>query len=404
VAAAVTPHHHKNNFIKEAAISRFFYFSTKFNELTAQEYLQQKLQARYQSSAYRQLSPENDLTDFCSNDYLGFARSAILTNYISEELSKYPLALNGSTGSRLLAGNTHYTESLEQQIAAYHGAQSGLLFNSGYDANLGLLSSIPQRGDTVIHDELAHASIIDGIRLSHAKRYSFKHNNLDDLAQKLKNMQGVCYVVVESVYSMDGDLAPLLPIAQLVASYNASLIVDEAHALGVLGRGLVNLLALEDKVFARVITFGKALGCHGAIILGSNELRQYLINFARSFIYTTAAPFHQNVSIKMGYQFLEQSSAIIADLKFNIELYNNLMEHYDAFLNSSAIKTIIIGGNERTTSVALSLQKHGYDVRAILSPTVAAGSERLRICLHAYNTADEIAGLTDQIKNYLHGQ
>jgi 8-amino-7-oxononanoate synthase len=370
--------------------------------LTAQEHLQHKLQARQQSGAYRQLKPENNLVDFCSNDYLGFAKSPALTNLITEELNKHPLVLNGSTGSRLLAGNTVYTETVEQEIAAYHKAQAGLLFNSGYDANLGLLSSVPQRGDTVIHDELAHASIIDGIRLSHAKRYSFKHNDLEDLTQKLKNAQGVCYVVIESVYSMDGDLAPLLSIAHIVAQYNAALIVDEAHAVGIFGKGLVNQLGLEDKIFARVITFGKALGSHGAIIIGSDELRQYLINFSRSFIYTTAAPFHQIASIKMSYMMLQQSSREKADLKFNIDLYNNLMGDCSALLNSSAIQTIILGNNHKTKDAALNLQQHGYDIRPILSPTVPSGSQRLRICLHSYNTADEIAVLTDHIKKYLH--
>ena len=370
--------------------------------MTVQEHLQQKLQARQQSGAYRELRPESGLIDFCSNDYLGFARSSTLTNLISTELKSHSPALNGSTGSRLLAGNSRYTEELEQFIATHHKAQAGLLFNSGYDANLGLLSAVPQRGDTVIHDELAHASIIDGIRLSHARRYSFKHNNLDDLEQKLKSAQGLCYVVVESVYSMDGDLAPLLSIAHLVAAYNAALIVDEAHAFGVLGKGLINQIGLEDNVFARVITFGKALGCHGAIVLGSNDLRNYLINFARSFIYTTAAPFHQLASIKMGYHLLEQSAVITNDLKFNIDLYNNLMGDSAALLNNSAIQTIIIGDNQKTKAAALVLQQHGYDVRPILSPSVAVGSERLRVCLHAYNTAEEISGLTYLLKNYLH--
>lgn len=372
--------------------------------MTAQEHLQHKLKARQEQGAYRQLRPESKLIDFCSNDYLGFARSTILSDFIGDELKSHPVALNGSTGSRLLAGNTQYTEDLEQQIATYHKARAGLLFNSGYDANVGLLSAVPQRGDTVIHDELVHASIIDGIRLSYAKRYSFKHNNLDDLSQKLKNAQGMCYVVIESVYSMDGDLAPLLSIAHLVSSYNAALIVDEAHALGVFGKGLVNHLGLEESTFARVHTFGKALGCHGAIILGSNELRQYLINFARSFIYTTAAPFHQIASIKMSYKLLERSTAIVDSLKFNIDLYNNLMGDCDALLNSSAIQTVIIGENDQTKAAAFDLQQRGFDVRAILSPTVAAGTERLRICLHAYNSADEIAGLTENIKKYLHGK
>lgn len=370
--------------------------------MTAQEHLQQKLQARQQLGAYRQLKAESGLIDFCSNDYLGFARSPVLKQLISTELNNHPSALNGSTGSRLLAGNNRYTEELEQQIATYHKAQAGMLFNSGYDANLGLLSSVPQRGDTVIHDELAHASIIDGIRLSHAKRYSFKHNSLDDLEQKLKNAHGLCYVVVESVYSMDGDVAPLISIAHLVAAYHAALIVDEAHAFGVLGNGLVNQTGLTNQIFARTITFGKALGCHGAIVLGSDELRNYLINFARSFIYTTAAPFHQLASIKMGYQLLQHANEVKTSLRFNIDLYSNLMGDSAAVLNNSAIQTIIIGENKLTKAAALALQQHGYDVRPILSPTVASGSERLRICLHAYNTTEEISGLTYHLKKYLH--
>jgi 8-amino-7-oxononanoate synthase len=251
---------------------------------------------------------------------------------------------------------------------------------------------------------LAHASIIDGIRLSHAKRHSFKHNNLDSLEKRLKAAQGNCYVVVESVYSMDGDLAPLAELAQLVEQYNAALIVDEAHALGVFGKGLINELNLHDKVLARVITFGKALGCHGAIVLGSTELRKYLINFARSFIYTTAAPIHQLVTIKKGYHLLSESTDIIDQLQSNIQLYSRLMfNSLDSKNSQSAIKTVIIGGNQPTKDMAIKIQRAGFDLRAILSPTVSEGTERLRICLHAYNSKEEITQLINTIKFNLHG-
>lgn len=371
--------------------------------MTAHHLIQQKLNARQQAGSYRQLKPQSGLIDFCSNDYVGFARSNKLAQLIEEEIGRNKTALNGSTGSRLLAGNTQYAEALEQLIASYHSAEAALLFNSGYDANLGLLSSLPQRGDTVLHDELAHASIIDGIRLSHAKRQSFKHNNLDDLEQRLKNTQGICYVVVESVYSMDGDQAPLTAIAQLVAQYHAELIVDEAHAFGVWGKGLVNALKLEDKVLARVITFGKALGCHGAVVLGSRLLTQYLINFARSFIYTTAAPFHQLAAIKMGYELLDVSQYTIDDLQAKIGLYNTLMHGNTVHNSTSAIQTIIVSGNYQTKLVAEKLQDTGLDVRPILSPTVAEGSERLRICLHSFNTNNEIEQLVNTIKQIQHG-
>ncbi|WP_345952521.1 8-amino-7-oxononanoate synthase [Mucilaginibacter sp. PAMB04168] len=350
------------------------------------------------ADSLRQLRLPSDAIDFYSNDYLGFARSKELTELIEDEVSRHLPVLNGSTGSRLLAGNTAYAENLENTIAHYHKAEAALFFNSGYDANLGILSSLPQRGDTVIHDELAHASIIDGIRLSHANRYSFNHNNLEGLAGKLKSAKGICYVVVESVYSMDGDLAPLADIVTLCKAHNASLIVDEAHALGVFDKGLVNQMNLQDDVFARVVTFGKALGTHGAVVLGTSVLRNYLINFARSFIYTTAAPFHQLASVKAGYKLLEGSQKTIAQLKQNISTYAEMMVEAGYVSNTSAIQTVKVGGNEMTKAFADKLQKAGLDVRPILSPTVPAGTERLRICLHAFNKTDEIEQLVASIK------
>lgn len=362
--------------------------------MNIQDYISQKLNNRQKQGIYRQLKQQSSLVDFCSNDYLGFARSAQLHTLIAGEIAQHQLYNPGSTGSRLLAGNTRYAEELEQQIAGYHHAEAGLLFNSGYDANLGLLSSLPQRGDTVIHDELIHASIIDGIRLSYANRYNFKHNNLNSLEDKLKQAKGICYVVVESIYSMDGDSAPLKAIAQLCEQYNAGLIVDEAHATGVFGKGLVNELQLESRVSARVVTFGKALGCHGAIVLASHSLRNYLINFARSFIYTTAAPLHQLAAIKMAYQLLNESASSINTLQENIRLYVNQLPNQSSANNKSPIRTWALGSNEKAKSAADILQKLGMDVRPILSPTVPAGTERLRICLHAYNTHEEITQLT----------
>lgn len=337
---------------------------------------------------------------------MGFARSGQLAELVKDEIARCKSAIpNGSTGSRLISGNTEYAESLEKWIADYHDAESALLFNSGYDANLGLLSSLPQRHDTVIHDEMAHASIIDGIRLSNATRYTFKHNDTDSLEQKLKAAKGLIYVVVESVYSMDGDQAPLVAISRLCKQYGAALIVDEAHALGVFGKGLVNQLNLHHDVFARVMTFGKALGAHGAVVLSSALVRDYLINFARSFIYTTAAPLHQLAAIKMGYTFLTNADALISDLHRKIELYRQLMDSPSpATQSTSAIQTIIIGGNDATRDAAQILQRKGFNVRPILSPTVAAGTERLRICLHTYNTDEQIIQLTTLLKDYLHAR
>jgi len=369
----------------------------------AEKFIKDKLDARRLDGSYRILKQENDLVDFCSNDYLGFARSAALKELIANELRENDIKSIGSTGSRLISGNSSYIEGLEKDIATFHQAESGLIYNSGYDANVGLFSSLPQKGDTIIMDELAHASIIDGARLSFANRYSFRHNDLTSLEEKLKHAKGNCYVVVESVYSMDGDTPPLKDISKLVEQYNAQLIVDEAHAVGLYKRGLICELGLEDKVFARVITFGKALGCHGAIVLGGNLLREYLINFSRSFIYTTAASFHQFAAIKMAYKHLANADNTIEQLNSNIRLLKKSLTaclKIQLIQSDSAVQCLIAGNNKKAKALAATLQAAGLDVRPILSPTVPKGSERLRICLHAFNTPGEITILAETLNKY----
>ena len=313
---------------------------------------------------------------------------------------------NGSTGSRLLSGNSNYTEETEQYIATQHNCEAGLIFNSGYDANLGLFSSLPQRGDTIILDELIHASIIDGARLSFANRYTFKHNDLVSLEDKLKQAKGNCYVAIESVYSMDGDTPPIADIAAIVEKYSANLIVDEAHAVGLYGFGLVDK-HLQSKVFAKIVTFGKALGCHGAIILGSDLLRKYLINFARPFIYTTAASHHQIAAVKMAYLHLQDSANEIAKLENNIRFFKQNLNNASAYPlidSNSAIQCIVLKSNEKAKEVTGQLQSKGLDVRPILSPTVAQGSERIRVCLHSFNTEKEIILLTDTINTLINAE
>ncbi len=357
------------------------------------KFIEHKLQERRDSGGFRTLRPDNDLIDFCSNDYLGFARSGKLKNLIDDELKNQPIHYNGSTGSRLLAGNSNYALELEQYIAGIYQCEAALLFNSGYDANIGLLSALPQRGDTVLHDELIHASAIDGIRLSNANRYSFRHNDLHHLEDKLKRAAGRCYVVAESIYSMDGDAAPLASMADLCLRYQAALIVDEAHATGLYGKGLVSRLGIEERVFARTVTFGKALGCHGAVVLGSRPLIDYLINFARSFIYTTAAPFHQLAAVRMGYQLLLRADELVKQLEENIHIFKNLITgraKNKLIKSDSAIQCIILGSAQKARDVAETIQQAGFDVRAICSPTVAPGTERLRLCLHAFNTMQDV--------------
>lgn len=239
-------------------------------------YILSRIQQRDADNNKRTLKLTNGLVDFTSNDYLGFAKDEALLELVEKEFQE--LSSLGSTGSRLLSGNSQYAEELETRIAAFHNAESALLLNSGFDANYGLLSSLPYRGSTIFYDELVHASIHDGIRASKADSVSFKHNDVADLEKALSLIEGLKYVVVESVYSMDGDFAPLAEIVALCEKYDAGLIVDEAHATGVIGKngeGLVQHLGLQNKCLARVHTFGKALGAHGAVILGSTDLKSF---------------------------------------------------------------------------------------------------------------------------------
>jgi 8-amino-7-oxononanoate synthase len=365
----------------------------------ADKFLTQSLLKRQEQNAFRKLLPDNSLIDFCSNDYLGFARSKELKDNINTEYASLTRQTNGATGSRLLAGNSDYAEELENKIAIFHNTEAGLIYNSGYDANVGLFSSLGRKGDTIIYDELIHASVHDGMRMSKATTFAFKHNDVNDLEQQLNTAQGNIYVSVESIYSMDGDGAPLTEIAALCKKHNANLIVDEAHATGVTpngGKGKVQELNLEKEVFARVHTFSKALGCHGAIVIGSNLLRNFLINYSRAFIYTTALPVKSLVAINQAYLLLQRNTDAITRLNENVSIFkNNIAKNKNIHLvnNDSPIQSIIVSGNDKVKLLAEKIKKEGYDVRAIVSPTVPKGTERLRICIHAFNTKNEIQKL-----------
>src|SRR6185312_6797547 len=291
------------------------------------DFLSRKLKEREEQGALRRLRLPVGNVDLCSNDYLGVVRYGLLENGILDAtlIADTPDA-HGSGGSRLLAGNYPLVEETERQIAVFHAAPAALIYNSGYDANLGLLSSVPQRGDVILYDSLSHASIRDGMRLSPAQVYAFAHNDLTELKIRLEKFSkmGNVFVVTESVFSMDGDMAPLVEMADLCRQYDAQLIVDEAHATGVVGpngEGLVQELGLADECFARVHTFGKAVGCHGAAILGSTLLRDYLINFSRSFIYTTALPPASVRAIARAYALLPRLDEERERLRLLIDMF-----------------------------------------------------------------------------------
>ncbi len=370
-----------------------------------------KIETRKHKNALRILPTPNNRIDFSSNDYIGFAKSEDIFNKTHQFLVDNNCTINGATGSRLISGNHQFYEITETHIAQFHQVESALVFNSGYDANVGFFSSVPQKEDLIVYDELCHASIRDGIQLSKAKSYKFKHNDYDDLERLilkfLENKTNI-YIVTESVFSMDGDSPDLEKIANLSEKHNCYLVIDEAHSIGVFGEngeGLIQNLGIQDKVFARIVTFGKGLGCHGAVILGSNELREYLINFARSFIYTTGLSPHSITTIYIAYQHLEKQNKEIKKLKENIILFNQqkqLLGLKPIFVRSkSAIQCAIIPRNETVKNIANKLQEKGFEVKAILSPTVPEGQERLRFCIHSYNSEKEIIDVLGLLSTFV---
>jgi 8-amino-7-oxononanoate synthase len=357
------------------------------------DFLNKKLDERVAASALRSLKLPDGKIDFCSNDYLGIVTNNLLKGRFGRDEASYK---HGSTGSRLLAGNYALIEEVERELATFHKSEGALIFNSGYDANVGLLSSIPQKGDTIIYDQLSHASIRDGIRISFGQAYSFLHNDVNDLEKKLQQASGNIFIVTESVFSMDGDVCPLHEIVTLCTKYNAHLIIDEAHAIGVVGKngeGLAQQLQLQDECFARVYTFGKAVGCHGAVVAGSKRLRDYLINFTRSFIYSTALPEVTVAAIQASYHVFPGMYEERNLLKKLIETFQSSNLAYEKIISNTPIQAIIVPGNDEVKTVAAKLQQQGFDVRPILYPTVPKGKERLRIVLHAFNTEEQLQQL-----------
>ncbi len=392
--------------------------------------LSTKLETRKQNNALRQLPSSSNAIDFASNDYLGFAKSKAIFDQTHQFLIDNNYCQNGATGSRLLSGNHPLYELAESCIAEFHQAEAALIFNSGYDANVGFFSSVPQKGDFILYDELCHASIRDGIRLSHAKSYKFQHNDSEDLERLIiqcqtessrgavstfnfqlttdNQQQSTLYIVTESVFSMDGDCPDFETIITIAEKHQALIVVDEAHALGVFGEngcGLLQQLQVQNKIFARIMTFGKGLGCHGAAILGSDELKNYLVNFARSFIYTTGLSPHAIANIYCASQELSNDKAAQQALRDNINFFTQqkqLLGLKPLFVRSkSAIQSAIIPGNEKVKAIASQLQENGFDVKAILSPTVPEGQERLRICIHSYNSEAEISKVLELLATFV---
>ncbi|KAL6862213.1 PLP-dependent transferase [Trichoderma novae-zelandiae] len=422
------------------------------------------LSSRSSQGRLRRLTiPSPASVDFSSNGYLSLSsHPAVKAAYLSLLASHLQVQAHsaaaepgcglGSGGSRLLDGNSAFAEGLEAQIAGFHGAEAGLLFNSGFEANTGLFACVPQRGDVIVYDELIHASVHDGMRLSRAQRIPFAHNQVHDAAAAVKTSeqdgqdkgkypsldallrtltqgpQGEAvqsgktniFIAVEGIYSMDGDAAPLEQIAECVEKNlprgNGYIVVDEAHSTGILGpqgRGLVCQLGLQDRIWARVHTFGKAMGCSGAIVLCSSTARNYLINYARSFIYTTAMSFPSLASIRTTYNFLASGRAdpLISHLYFLIHHIHCLLAdivrrqaplpellHINPEVPQSPILPLF---TNKARSLAQHCQQKGFTVRPIVAPTVPMGQDRVRVCLHAGNSVEEVEGLCRAVEEWV---
>lgn len=379
--------------------------------------LQIRLDKRHKENAFRSLGKPTGLVDFSSNDYLGIAQNEAVFSKTFQLLLNHNIAQNGATGSRLISGNHALYAILEKSLMSFHDSESALVFNSGYDANLGFFSAVPQRGDFVFYDEFIHASIRDGISLSLAKSFKFSHNNIDDLKEKIQQICKInekaadseTYIVTESVFSMDGDSPDLKSLADFCQKNVYRLVVDEAHAVGVFGKnreGLLQEMKLHQKAFARIVTFGKALGAHGAAILGDDILKQYLVNFARSLIYSTGMPPHGVATIISAYGYLKEEGKVEQNqlseniLFFKQRLQKLKLEDYFTTGNSP-IQSCIIGNTAKTKQVSKKLHDKGFNVKAIVSPTVPEGQERLRFCIHNYNSKEEIGLVLQLLSDYI---
>lgn len=331
----------------------------------------------------------------CSNDYLGLANHPELRDAALKAIEKYGV---GAGSSRLISGNMELHIMLEERIAAFKGTESALLFNSGYHANTGIIPAMVGRGDIIFSDELNHASIIDGCRLSFAETVVYPHRNMNFLEDALKkSVYRRKLIVTDAVFSMDGDIAPLPEIIKLGERYNAFIMVDEAHSTGVLGergRGVREFFGIDNDIDILMGTLGKALGCFGAYAAVSRQMRDYLTNRARSFIFTTALPPAICASAIRAMDIIENNPAIVKRLHKNIEcLSNGLRSVGISYISEQNIPVypIIIGDAQKTMTICGHLFDEGVFIQGIRPPTVPEGTSRLRLTVTAGHTGEHIS-------------
>jgi 8-amino-7-oxononanoate synthase len=366
-----------------------------------------KLEEIKSQQLYRELRTSENLLDFASNDYLGLSRSPEIKEALIREIQLgCPL---GSTGSRLLTGQTKFHERVEAFLGDLFSAPSALLFSSGYLANLGVMVAFGSLDAEFFSDKLNHASFVDGIRLTKSKKSIFRHNDLNDLSEKLKSSTSKLKVIVtESVFSQDGDLIPLEHLINIANREGAWLIVDEAHATGVIGRR--GLGCLEDFKFnkERVIaihTGGKALGGQGAFVVSSQDVRNLLINRARSFIFNTALSPLSALQLEYALRIVIRNSLARREISELSKVFRNTLFGDDKnHTCESHIVPVVLGTNMRVIEMQRKLQSRGFDVRAIRSPTVPLGTERLRVTLKSFHQHQDVISLAKFLKEEVNHQ
>jgi 8-amino-7-oxononanoate synthase len=339
--------------------------------------------------------------NLCSNDYLGLSADPRLREAVASALAGGAAVC--STGSRLLSGNAKIWEELESEIAQFMGSDAALYFNSGYSANLGLLAAVIHPGDVVFSDAANHASIIDGLRLAGAHKVIFPHRDLDSLERELRKPEFGStqkFIVSESVFSMDGDCAPIADLVALAERYGAEMIIDEAHATGVMGpqgRGLVAASGLAGRVLAAVYPCGKALAGMGCFVCCSETIKQYLVNRARTFIFSTALPPYVAAQMRAAIRIVAAADRERADLAtLAVSLRQSLRQAgFDVGCSDSQIIPVLLGENERAVRFSALLSEAGFGVRAIRPPSVPAGTSRLRLSLNAKLSTNLLARFVD---------
>jgi 8-amino-7-oxononanoate synthase len=369
---------------------------TNSTHFLAEEGFAKKLQARTMSGLFRRTHPfpVQDGNDFISNDYLSLGRESVFQD---PGLIKQMESIQGGSGSsRLVSGESPEIVALEEKGAFFFDAEATLFFPSGYLANIGLLSTAGGRGDTYLYDVQCHMSIKEGMRLSLADRYAFKHQDIEDLVRLIKKARGNVFVITEAIYSMDGDVCKLEEILAVCEEYGAQLILDEAHSTGVLGpggRGLGCHKDLGKKIFARILTFGKALGAAGALIACSKLTQSYLINFCPAFIYSTGPLPVQSALCSYQLDRLIAHPEWPEELQKIIQIWLEAPGQAISKNNYSPVQYIMAGNSQKAIQWMEDLKKQGFLTKAMVSPTVPESKERLRITLHRHNTEASIIEL-----------